>query len=302
MKIDRLIGILSILLQQEKVTAPYLAAKFEVSKRTINRDIETLCKAGIPLVTTQGQGGGISVMEGYRIDRTLLNSAEMQSILAGLKSLDSVSGTTRYRQLMEKLSAGTSATLSAGSNIVIDLASWYKLSLAPKIEQIRTAMEEGRYLCFHYCSPRSEGERQIEPYLLVFQWSSWYVWGYCTELEAFRMFKLNRISDLSISAKHGAAREIPDYPSAADQVFPVQYQVTGLCKPELRWKLEEEYGSGCYQVQEDGRLRFHLGFTNRDYLIRWVLGMGAQIEILEPEDLRQELAVISKQIYQKYTP
>lgn len=301
MKIDRLIGILSILLQLEKVTAPYLAAKFEVSKRTINRDIETLCKAGIPLVTTQGQGGGISIMEGYRIDRTILNSAEMQSILAGLKSLDSVSGTTRYRQLMEKLSAGTSATLSAGSNIVIDLASWYKSSLAPKIEQIRTAIEDGRYLCFHYCSPRGEGERRIEPYLLVFQWSSWYVWGYCTEFKEFRMFKLNRISELSTSEKHGAVREILDYPSTAAQAFPVQYQVTGLCEPELRWKLAEEYGPECYQVQEDGRLKFHLGFTNRDYLIRWVLGMGAQIEILEPEDLRQELAVISKQIYQKYT-
>ena len=70
MKIDRLIGILSILLQQEKVTAPYLAEKFEVSRRTINRDIEDICKAGIPLVTTQGPNGGISIMEGYRQDRT----------------------------------------------------------------------------------------------------------------------------------------------------------------------------------------------------------------------------------------
>ena len=70
MKIDRLIGILAILLQQDKVTAPYLAEKFEVSRRTINRDIEAICKAGIPLVTTQGQNGGISIMDGYRVDRT----------------------------------------------------------------------------------------------------------------------------------------------------------------------------------------------------------------------------------------
>ena len=102
MKIDRLIGILSVLLQQEKVTAPYLADKFEVSRRTVNRDIEDLCKAGIPLVTTQGSGGGISIMEGYKLEKTLLTSAEMQAILTGLKSLDSVAGTSRYRQLMEK--------------------------------------------------------------------------------------------------------------------------------------------------------------------------------------------------------
>ena len=87
MKIDRLIGILSILLQKEKVTAPYLADKFEVSRRTINRDIEDICKAGIPIVTTRGVNGGISIMEGYRMDKTLLTSREMQSILAGLRSL-----------------------------------------------------------------------------------------------------------------------------------------------------------------------------------------------------------------------
>lgn len=97
MKLDRMIGILSILLQQEKVTAPYLAEKFEVSRRTINRDIEALCMAGIPLVTEQGQNGGVSIMEGYRIDRTLLSTSDMQAILAGLRSLDSVCGTSRYK-------------------------------------------------------------------------------------------------------------------------------------------------------------------------------------------------------------
>lgn len=109
MKIDRLIGILSILLQKDSVTAPYLAERFEVSRRTINRDIEALCKAGIPIVTTQGVGGGISIMENYKMDRTLLTNSEMQDILTGLRSLDSVNGTNRYGQLMEKCfnSSGT---------------------------------------------------------------------------------------------------------------------------------------------------------------------------------------------------
>ena len=93
MKIDRVIGILSILLQREKVTASELAKKFEVSRRTIIRDIEEINKAGIPIVTFQGQGGGISVMDGFRLDRTLLSNDDMKAILAGLKSLDSVSDT-----------------------------------------------------------------------------------------------------------------------------------------------------------------------------------------------------------------
>ncbi len=99
----RRIGILSVLLQKDKTTAPELAEKFEVSRRTISRDIETLCRAGIPIRTVQGAGGGISIMESYRMDRTLLTSKDMQMILAGLRSLDSVSGSRYYEQLMEKM-------------------------------------------------------------------------------------------------------------------------------------------------------------------------------------------------------
>lgn len=85
MKLDRLIGILSVLLQTDTVTAPELAERFEVSRRTINRDIESLCKAGIPIVTTQGAGGGISIMDNYKLDKTLLTNGDMRDILAGLR-------------------------------------------------------------------------------------------------------------------------------------------------------------------------------------------------------------------------
>ena len=176
MKIDRLIGILSILLQQQRVTAPYLAERFEVSRRTINRDIEDLCKAGIPLVTVQGANGGISIMEGYRLNRTLLTSSDMQAILAGLRSLDSVSGTSRYQQLMDKLEVNHT-TLASNSHILIDLSSYYKSTLAPKIELIQDAIEGRHYIQFDYYAPGGEGGRLIEPYLLVFQWASWYVDG-----------------------------------------------------------------------------------------------------------------------------
>ena len=173
MKIDRLIGILSILLQREKVTAPYLAEKFEVSRRTINRDIEDICKAGIPLVTSRGPGGGISIMEGYSMDRTLITSGEMDAILAGLRSLDSVSGSARYRLLMDKLALGKQDLISSDSSILINLSSWYRQSLAPKIHLIQEAAETRRHIRFTYYSPMGETSRTIEPYLLVFQWSSW---------------------------------------------------------------------------------------------------------------------------------
>ena len=154
MKMERLIGILSILLQREKVTAPELAEQFEMSRRTIQRDIESLCRAGIPISTAQGAGGGISIMEGYRVDRTVLTAPEMQAILAGLRSLDSVSGTRRYAQLMEKLSAGAGGLVPGGAHMLIDLSSWYKASLPPKIQLIQSAIEQHRTNLFRLLLPQ----------------------------------------------------------------------------------------------------------------------------------------------------
>lgn len=171
MKIDRLIGILSVLLQKEKTTAPELAERFEVSRRTINRDIEDLCRAGIPIRTSQGTGGGISIMDGYRMDRTILTSKDMQVILAGLRSLDSVSGGSYYAQLMEKIQTGSSTFISGRDSILIDLSSWYKESLTPKIETIQDAIGERRLVRFRYYAPTGESGRIVEPYYLVFHWS-----------------------------------------------------------------------------------------------------------------------------------
>ena len=159
MKIDRLIGILSILLQKDMTTAPELAEHFEVSRRTISRDIEALCKAGIPIRTTQGSGGGISIMNGYRMDRTLLTSRDMQMILAGLRSLDSVSGSGYYGQLMEKIQAGSPEMISGRDSLLIDLSSWYKTSLAPKISTIQDAIENRHILEFYYYAPSGESRR-----------------------------------------------------------------------------------------------------------------------------------------------
>lgn len=299
MKIDRLIGILSILLQQDRVTAPYLAETFEVSRRTIQRDLEALCKAGIPIATTQGAGGGISVMEGYRIDRTLLTSSDMQAILAGLRSLDSVSGTNRYAQLMEKMSAGTSSVLAGDNHILIDLASWYKASLAEKIELIHSAIEQGKTIRFHYYAPRGESDRTVEPYYLVFQWASWYVWGWCRGKEDFRLFKLNRMTELAAGEMFEKRRAA--YPNLrTERVFPANVQVKAIISGKYKWRLIEEYGAGCYVEQPDGRCLFSFGFTDRDQILAWILSFQGEAELLEPVDLRDELWQIGETLGKTY--
>ena len=299
MKMERLIGILSILLQQERVTAPELAAQFEVSRRTIQRDIDSLCRAGIPISTTQGAGGGISIIEGYRVDRTVLTAPEIQAILAGLRSLDSVSGTRRYAQLMEKLSAGAGELVTGGAHLLIDLSSWYKTSLPPKIELIQKAIEQHRAICFTYYSPKGESERSVEPYYLVFHWSDWYVWGWCGLRQDFRLFKLNRITALS-TGEPFAPRSAPLPNLEPEHVFPIKYQVTVLFDPAYRWRLVEAYGADHLTVEPDGRLRFTGGFPDADGVLSWVLTFGDGAELLEPEELRTQLKGMLRRTLSRY--
>lgn len=289
MKIDRLIGILSILLQKDTVTAPYLAEHFEVSRRTINRDIEALGQAGIPIVTRQGAGGGISIMDNYKMDRTVLTNAEMQDILAGLRSLDSVNGTNRYGQLMEKLSVGSSDFMAGDQSVLIDLSAWYKDSLAPKIELIRSAIDRQLELTFYYYSPSGESQRTIEPYYLIFRWSSWYVWGWCQTRESYRLFKLNRMDQLSLSGSSFTRRAVPLPDLRNERIFPGGIRVKALFEPRCKWRLVEEFGTACFEEQPDGRLLFQADYTDKENLVTWLLSFRDQVVLLEPEDIREEL-------------
>ena len=300
MKIDRQIGILSVLLQKETVTAPYLADRFEVSRRTINRDIEDLCKAGIPIVTKQGVNGGISIIENYKLDKTLLTQGEIQDILAGLRSLDSVNGTNRYGQLMEKLSVGSSDFMVGNQSILIDLSAWYKASLAPKIELIRTAVDKCRKLEFIYYSPREESVRCIEPYYLVFRWSSWYVWGWCEKRRNFRLFKLNRMDQVKMSEQEFSKRQAPMPELSDERIFPGGIKVRALFEQECKWKLVEDFGTESFRVQPDGKLLFQSDYTNKDTLIAWLLSFGDKVELLEPEEIREEIRAGIERMKKKY--
>lgn len=300
MKTDRLIGILSILLQKEMTTAPELAERFEVSRRTINRDIEALCKAGIPIRTAQGAGGGISIMDGYRMDRTILTSKDMQMILAGLRSLDSVSGSRYYGQLMEKLQAGSSEFISGRDSVLIDLSSWYKGSLAPKIEVIQSAIENRHLISYQYYAPSGESDRVIEPYYLVFQWSSWYVWGWCRKREEYRLFKLNRMDRVEETGLEFACRNAP-LPDLSDKkIFPGGIKVKALFAREMKWRLVEEFGPHCFTETEDGRLLFTADYTDMERLVMWILSFGDKAEVLEPAQLRERILSMAEAMRKIY--
>ena len=301
MKIDRLIGILSILLQKEKVTAPELAEMFEVSKRTINRDIDDLCRAGIPIVTSQGTGGGISIMDGYRMDRTILSSKDMQMIMAGLRSLDSVSGSNYYSLLMEKIKAGSTEFVSGSESILIDLSSWNKDSISPKIELIQDAIELGKTVKFEYYSPKGNSEREIEPYYLIFKWSSWYVYGYCLLRNDFRLFKLNRMTKIAHVRNFVKRGDVPMPDLSNERVFPSKGKVKAVFDPSMKWYLIEDYGIESFTELPDGKLLFEHEYADDDGLLSWMLSMRDKVTVIEPETIRQKLFHIATDIAEQYS-
>ena len=296
MKIDRLIGILSILLQKKKTTALELAERFEVSRRTINRDIENLCKAGIPIQTSQGAGGGISIMEGFAMERTLLTSKDMKMILAGLRSLDSVSGSHYYGQLMEKIKPGSSDIVTGSDAILIDLSSWNKDAIAPKVSFIQDAIEERTMLAFDYYAPSGDSHREIEPYYLIFKWSSWYVYGFCLMRQDFRMFKLNRMSGIRCIGRHFEMRSVQTPDLSIGNLYPPEIKVTAIVEARMKWRLIEEFGSDCFTIREDGRLLFSGLYSDEDSLLAWILTFGDQMKLLEPDWMKEKLLHIANKI------
>ena len=238
-------------------------------------------------------------MEGYKIDRMLLSRSDMQAILAGLRSLDSVSGTNRYSQLMEKLSAGSSGLLAGDAHILIDLSSWYKSSLAPKIELLHEAIRCGRAVTFTYFAPKGETERTVQPYNLIFQWASWYLWGFCERREEFRLFKLGRMTDLCPGALfQKRAAPLPDL--SAERVFPDAYQVKAVIRPQYKWRLVEEFGPESFTVQADGTLLFSFGFADKTSIIGWIASFGDGAKLLEPVELRKDILAFAQGIREKY--
>ena len=299
MKIDRLLGILTVLLQNEKMTAPELAEKFEVNRRTIGRDIDALCMAGIPVVTRQGAGGGISIAEGFKLDKNVLTTEELTGIIAALKGIGSVSEQSSVERTLDKLKANTNAVISMREPVVIDLGSHYKNDLTLKIELIKTAVREAKVIEFDYFYKKGKSKRQIEPYFVIFQWTSWYVFGFCLERQDWRLFKLMRTVNLALCHKSYTPREIPPEKRDFNTRFTDTIKLAAVFDPSERYKLIESYGLDSFRETPEGLL-LEIGFTNKDYIINWLLGFGGKVKVLEPDDIAESLQKAAKNILEQY--
>lgn len=297
MKIDRLVSIIMILIENKKISATKLAEMFEVTPRTIYRDIEAINQAGIPIITYPGVNGGIGIVEEYKINKKLFTTSDITTLLIGLGSISSTLSKEELVNTLAKVKGLVPAEkmreIELKSNqIAIDLTSWIgNKKLQPNLEEIKRALNESRFLSFKY-SDRSckRSNRKVEPYRLVLKDTNWYLQGYCTLKQDFRIFKLSRISEVEILEDIFIPREFEAKSLVSSNWIKKRIiTIKLLIHESLRERVMEYCGEENIKSYGENKLIVDFPFTEDDFSYNIVLGFGHKCECLEPAHVREEI-------------
>lgn len=282
MKLYRQMAMLNVLVERKSVTASELARQFEVSKRTVLRDLDELLMAGIPIVTVQGKNGGIRISEDYKVDKYLLAKSELSSIKAGLSGIASVGLMDENHWLTERLCDEVPL-------VSINLASHYKDSLSGKIRHIIQGIEKAQCISFTYYGMSGNSKRTVEPYYIQYQWNAWYLIAFCKKRKAMRTFKLNRLWDETVLNERFEKREIDrrNYCNGSHLTEDFDYQA--VFKSDVEYLLVEAYGPNSYERLTNGHLLMKASYTDEAYILRWLLGFGDAIISIEPQELANKV-------------
>jgi predicted DNA-binding transcriptional regulator YafY len=295
MKAQRLLSITMLLLNRDCVSAPELARRFEVSVRTIYRDIESLCEAGIPVVAYPGSGGGYGIMGEFKLDRSLVRPEEIGQITAALTSLSAAMDDSRMSQTAERFKAIAPRGKVAGKPVP---ENYVFIELAPservrsKIKKLRQAIEESRLVSFSYVNAEGgSSRRKAEPAALVFTWQSWYLFAYCRKREEFRLFKIARLGELELAAERFEPRavDLDSRPwnrgwAESSPFLPARIRFSEASR------IGEHYGPDEIELAEDGSALVSTYLPADDWAVSFLLGLGIAFEVLEPESLRRLVA------------
>ncbi len=297
MKIDRLVSIIMIFLEKKRIGAQELADMFEVSKRTIYRDVDTINLAGIPVRSTSGVGGGFEIMQEYKIDKKVFSTADLSAILMGLSGL---SGMIRGDELVNALAkvrsfipADKAKDIELKTNqVYIDLSPWMgNRNIQPFLEIIKTALKESRLLSFDYADRHGNNTaRTAEPYQLVLKSSQWYWYGYCRIRNDFRLFKLSRTSHLRMQEEIFTPRT---YQNPQLDVTDILASMQTEIKIRIHASVMDRVLDYCpYEnFSPDGDEHWLVGFPfiENDYYYGILLSFGDKCECVEPPHVRAEM-------------
>jgi len=299
MKINRLIEIITILLNRQTVTAKELAERFGVSKRTIYRDVDALSFAGVPIYTDKGKGGGISILEDYTLNKTMLSKSESDGLILALKAM----GATDYPEadaLLEKIGSIFKNNM-AHDWIEVDFESWSsKVNEDNKFGKIRDAIIGSLVINFDYINGSGiKSNRNAEPVKLIFNAYTWYLIAYCHNRQEHRMFRLSRIKNVRLTDKHFSKRIITEE----------EKQVTHNPLVELKLRCDEKVLNRLYDTFDEqfisqssgGSFDLTVEIPDEEWIYGFVLSFGSYAEVLAPEHIREEVRNRAKEISEKYS-
>ncbi len=287
MKTNRLLEITLILMNKSTVTARELADRFEVSTRTIYRDIDELSSAGVPVYTNKGSGGGISLLEDYSLNKALLTEHERDSLLLALKTLQA----TKYPEIeaiLEKIGAVFKKAAAA---------NWVQIEFSPwgsgpneenKFLDIKRAILECKVVAFDYIN--ADGilsRRNVEPMQLTFKSQTWYVWGYCRTRHDFRTFRISRIRNMVVTNESFVRRPLE---SAKDEepAAPPKKSVTLKLRfqPQDLYRVYDDYDQERITRNADGTYEVTVTFPEDEWVYGYIMSFGNRVEVLEPPHIR----------------
>lgn len=297
MKVDRLMSIVLVLLDKERISAQELADMFEVSLRTIYRDIDAIDLAGIPIRSTSGVGGGFEIMPNYKIDRKVFSSADLSAILIGLSSLSDMIRTDELINALTKVKSFIPADRAKEielkvNQICIDLSQWMgNKNIQPYLKIIKTSLQESRLLTFKYIAHHgNKTARTVEPYQLVLKSSHWYLHGYCHERKDFRLFRLSRMSNLQIQKEVFTLRNYQQPQlEISDILATMQIEIKIRIHKSIMDRVLDYCSFENFCLDGDEHYIVTFPFIENDYHYDILLSFGNKCECLEPLHVRNKI-------------
>jgi len=283
MKSNRLFGILYLLLVKKRVTASELADYFEVSVRTIYRDIETLSSYEIPIYMSKGKNGGITLLETYTLDKILLTEKEQKEILFSVQAMDELN--CNNNKLLDKMKA---IFKNEEKNFIdVDFGIWENsLEHQQNFNTIKKAIIEKRKITFTYFNSYGEiSDRNVEPLQLQFQYNSWYLLGYDTNKNDYRFFKLMRIDSIMLLEEQ-FSRTIPDKKIDFESLTN-KTKITLEIKKELSYRVYDEFDTSSITKLENGDFIVQMEVPLNDWVYGYLLSFGENIKVISPEDVKR---------------
>jgi len=300
MQAKRLFEIIYILLDKKSVTAKELAAQFGVSTRTIYRDVDALSVAGVPIYTEKGKFGGISLLPGFVLNKSILSESEQDEILTALHSLSHVRA-DEAKSVLTRLS--TIFNKTATNWLEVDFSDWSYAN--DYFNDFKLAILERHIVTFDYYNSYGEKTfRRVEPTQLWFKSGSWYVKAFCLTRQGMRLYKLTRVNNLAVTDEQFTARGAlpaePENDIKTDNRKRDDVKIKLHIAPEMAYRVLDDFNKDTTEKQPDGSYIVTKTYPEDNWVYGYILSFGEYVKVLEPEHLQAIIKSKASKILNQY--